>query len=128
MRHTTIFFYLLAGLAMAAVPSAKGPEGDNVNITSFYVGTFESGGSQDAYLAYPNSYEDYPDGSLPIVILAHGMTAGCERVPRSYSDLMRNISSWRILVIAPAPCCYFWCYTSCLSYSMRFLYKSLFCW
>ena len=109
MRSTAIFPLLLAAIALAQVPSAKGPSGDNVDITSFNVGTFTSGGSQLAYLAYPTRYQEFADGSMPLVILAHGMTAGCSRVLDSYDNLMKNISSWDMIVIAPAPCCLLWC-------------------
>jgi predicted dienelactone hydrolase len=87
----------------APLPSAMGPYA--VTTADFYVGGFQAGGNQDAYLVFPREYAASPAAGFPLVAFAHGCCKNSVNQSASdYNSVFVHLASHGMVVASYNTC------------------------
>ena len=108
---TTLFITLLCALIVviqSSQPPIDGPY--KCTLKEVNIGGFKAGGSQNAYLMYPDDALDKKE-HFPFVAFAHGMTDGGKSTYSSYSKLWNSVCSRGFIIAAPMSCPDLYCQT-----------------
>jgi hypothetical protein len=92
-----------AGASPVPLPSAMGPYA--VTTADFYVGGFQAGGNQDAYLVLPQNYDEARNASFPLVVFAHGCCKNSVNQSASdYNSVFVHLASQGMVVASYNTC------------------------
>jgi hypothetical protein len=90
-------------MSLPSLPSARGSH--STTTSDFYVGGFLAGGNQDAYLVFPEDYEEANFSSFPLVAFAHGCCKNSVNQSASdYNSIFVHLASHGMVVASFNTC------------------------